>query len=224
MRDWLEDENGTQQEPIPLYPRLANVLGSVTMAAIVAYLEIHHPHPGNDSQASTGRSSAPFSIRADTLCEAIGVNRRTLQIALSCIAVWWRAEELRAGAARSGREFLNSAHTRYGKVKLYSVVGSKSHKCDQTLTFRRNYGRINQALTQAGIERWPETMQQVLITHSLENSTSASSSPVLTLPQIIQESLRIRVRNGWTEERREAQSAKMREIWEIRKKSGWARK
>jgi len=220
---FIEDETPIPP-PIPYYASLCKVLGGATLALVVTYLEIHHPPPNDATRTPAGPSSAPVFVGCDQICEAIGVNRRTLHIALYRMCVWWRNEEARSAALRSGREFLNADHSKFGKVKPYSIVGSRQFTNPQTLTFRRNYGRINQILTQAHIDGWHEPLHFLRNMEAGESDASASSSSLLMLPQIIQESLRIRVRNGWTEARREAQSAKMTEIWEMRKKSGWSRK
>jgi hypothetical protein len=147
-----------------------------------------------------------------------------MHIALYCLCTWWRTEELRSSAARSGREFPNQTHTLHGKIKPYSIVGTRNQKINQTFIIRRNYGRINNILTQAHIDSWQEPTQQALHKYPVEDQPCASASSVRSLAEILEDAVRLGVRNGWTEERRRSQSEIMKGIWEVRKKSGRADK
>jgi hypothetical protein len=154
------------------------------------------------------------------MCGALGVNRRTLHIALYCLGVWWRSEQLRGSAARAGREFSTSDHSRHGKLKPYSIVAARNQKINQTFAIRRNYGRINQILAQAGIDTWQQPASDQVNLYPVQSDISASASSAQDVVQYLEKAVLLGVRNGWTEERRKAQGEKMRQVWEMRKKSG----
>lgn len=206
--------------PLPYFPMLCRALGGATISLVVCYLEIHHSAPQPIPEARAGLRSTPVYVDCDQMCASIGVNRRTLHIALYCLAVWWRSEEMRSSAARAGREFLNQTHTLHGKVKPYSIVGTRDQKINQTFIIRRNFGRINQILTEASIDQWHEPAQQALHKYSVEDQPCAFTHTARELAEILEKASYLGVRNGWTEERKRAQSVIMKAIWERRKKSG----
>jgi hypothetical protein len=136
------------------------------------------------------------------------------------LSTFWLTEEARSAAARSGREFSNPNHSRYGKIKPYSTVGSKHQGTNQRWAIRRNYGRINNILAQAGIGLWQLPADEPLKTYPLEIDISDSERSAQDVVQYLEKAVLLGVRNGWTEERRTRQAEKMKAVWEMRKKSG----
>lgn len=137
--------------PLPYFPQLCRVLGGVTIAIVLTYLEIHHSAPESDSPASAGLRNPPIYLDCDQACMDLGVSRRTLHVSLCCISTWWRSEEERSRAARAGREFLNPDHTRYGRLKFYSATGAKTWRPGTIIRLRRNFGHLAKLLQNAGI-------------------------------------------------------------------------
>jgi hypothetical protein len=138
-------------EPLPYFPALCRLLSGVTISLVVCYLEIHHPAPEPDLQSFTGHQNPPIFLDCDQACEDLGVSRRTLHVSLCCLSTWWSSELERQRAARASREFLNPDHSRYGRLKFYSVTGSKTLRPGTVIQIRRNYGHLAKLLQDAGI-------------------------------------------------------------------------
>jgi hypothetical protein len=85
------------------------------------------------------------------MADELAVNRRTLGLALMCVCTWWETEVKRIGAVRAGREFLNLKHSRFPRIKLYSLVAAREWKSLRTLTLRRNDPQLMRVLTGAGV-------------------------------------------------------------------------
>ena len=147
-------------EPLPYYAGLAKVLHGPTLALVLTYLEFHHPPPQDPSKppsSPSNASSAPaVVIDCDVVSAALGVSRRTLHIAFSCLGCWWSSEEDQARAARAGREFLNPNHslkpTGHDPVKCYSFTGFKAYTLPhRKLAIRRNFSKLRSVLVLAHI-------------------------------------------------------------------------
>lgn len=172
-------------EPIPYYAGLAKVLHGPTLALTLTYLEWHHPAPQGSPEGIPGPDNAPVIIDCDEVSAALGVSRRTLHIALSCLGRCWSAEEDRVRAARAGREFLNPAHSLkpsgHDPVKCYSFTGPRSYSRPQILAMRRNHGKLSSILSQAGI-----IADQPQIPANCGTSATVSTVPSLpSLPDIL---------------------------------------
>jgi hypothetical protein len=134
--------------PLPYHPNLTRALRSGTAALVLTYLEIYCPTP-QDSSDSFLRGSV--TVHLDQISEDLQISRRTLFTTLCILAARWRSEEARGRAARAGREFLNSAHTRYGKTKVYSITGAVGYIPHTIVHLRRNFPLISYTLKTAGI-------------------------------------------------------------------------
>ena len=169
-------------DPLPYFPDLAKTLHGPTLALVLTYLEFHHPTPAGAAGLNSSLSSAPITLDCDQACADLGISRRTLHIALSCLGCWWSTEEARSRAARAGREFLNLAHSLPPKghdpVKIYSVTGSKAWQTHRSLAVRRNYSKLASILAQARII--PDQSHLVA-----NGDTCAPSSTVSYLPHIL---------------------------------------
>ncbi len=133
---------------LPYHPNLKRELQSVTGALVLIYLEIHHPAP-RDSNGTI--VAAPVTLDLDAVAADLQVSRRTLLVNLSILCAWWPTEEARSRAARSGREFLNPDHTRYGRWKFYSATGPKTWRPGTIIQLRRNFAHLTKLLQDAGI-------------------------------------------------------------------------
>jgi hypothetical protein len=136
---------------LPYFPALGRALGGVTISLVVCYLEIHHRASTPDPEACRGVRNAPIHLDCDQACEDLGISRRTLHICLCCVSTWWKTEEERSRAARAGREFMNPIHSRYGRMKVYSVTGSKTWRPGTIIQLRRNVTHLKNLLQNAGI-------------------------------------------------------------------------
>jgi hypothetical protein len=124
-------------------PNLKRELRSCQAAIIVSYLETYFPRP----QDAQGRpSSAPVTLLLDRISRDLQISRRTLLVTLSILATWWGTEAERSAAARTGREFLNPAHSLHGKLKPYSLTGRKRAQWGVTWHLRRNWPVLNRLL------------------------------------------------------------------------------
>jgi hypothetical protein len=231
MKAALEVDSFDENQDIailPYHPRLSKVLGGATLALVVTYLEIHHRTPIDNSEASTGRSNGPVHVSCDAMCTALGVNRRTLMIALYNLCTWWRSDQERSAASRAGREFLNPNHSFRGKVKPYSIIGSKQYTTSQTLAFHRNPPRISQIIRQAGIPPIDQPTLELTNIIVLESAISATEGTAHILKEIMEKAMKIGVRNGWTDERRKRASEQKKAYHaakrEMREKSGCTNK
>jgi hypothetical protein len=190
-------------EPIPYYAGLAKVLHGPTLALVLTYLEWYHPAPQDSPDGHPGIENAPVTIDCDQVSAALGVSRRTLHIALSCLGACRSSEEARVRAARVGREFLNTAHSLkpsgHDPVKCYSFTGPRSYSRPQILAMRRNHGKLASVLAKAGI-----IPEQFPIPSNVDSSTSSRS--VRSLPLILKGVLpnwRDRRSDRWDRWRRE---------------------
>ena len=169
-------------EPLPYCPSLAKTLHGPTLALVLTYLEIHHPAQQEPKSGNSALKDAPLIIDCDIVCDALGVSRRTLHIAFSCLGCWWSTEDDRGRAARAGREFLNPKHSLgpsgHDPVKIYSVTGSKAWQTHRSLAVRRNYSKLASILAQARII--PDQSHLVA-----NGDTCAPSSTVSYLPHIL---------------------------------------
>ena len=52
---------------------------------------------------------------------------------------------------RAGREFLNQKHSRFPKLKLYSIVADREWRALTTLTLRRNWPMLEKTLAECGV-------------------------------------------------------------------------
>ncbi|MDE2101020.1 MAG: hypothetical protein KGL39_27485 [Patescibacteria group bacterium] len=121
--------------PIPYYPELKKLVPNVTSAILVAYFEMRFPAP---QDALTRIASLPVTVPLDTVADALQISRRTLGQALCAICRVFPSEDRRSGAARVAREFLMPNHTRFGKIKLYSMICSGYITRVRTIILRRN--------------------------------------------------------------------------------------
>jgi hypothetical protein len=137
--------------PLPFFPALGKLLSGVTISIVVCYLEIHHPAPASDFQSFAGHANPPIYLDCDRAAAELGVSRRTLHLSLCCIGTWYRVEGERERSARAGREFLNPLHTRHGKIKPYSITGSKAWRIHRILAIRRNLPHLHRVLAEAGL-------------------------------------------------------------------------
>lgn len=133
---------------LPYHPGLKRQLQSVTAALVLTYLEIHHPAPRNPDGTILTPS---VTLDLDAVAADLEVSRRTLCVNLSVLCAWWPTEEARCCAARSGREFINPSHSRYGRLKFYSATGSRTWRPGTIIQLRRNYGHLKILLQNAGI-------------------------------------------------------------------------
>jgi hypothetical protein len=145
-RDYPALPSGLQ--PLPYHPNLKRELQSVTSALVLTYLEIYNP-PSQD--ASGALLSAPVTLHLDKISQDLQISRRTLFTTLCVLAARWKSEEARARAARAGREFLNSEHSRYGKIKHYSITGAIGYIPHTIVQLRRNFPLLSYTLKTAGI-------------------------------------------------------------------------
>ena len=186
-------------EPLPYYAGLAKVLHGPTLALVLTYLEFHHPAPQDPPESYPGAQERPVMLDCDMACQALGISRRTLHIALCCLGCWWGTEESRVRAARVDREFLNPSHhgppKGHDPVKPYSVTGTKAWSESRSLTIRRNLPKLQSILVQAGIiEPYAKHINPL----SQDLSDCARVQTVSTLPQILRSVL-----PNWSDRRAE---------------------
>jgi hypothetical protein len=133
---------------VPYWPALKTAVGSVNAALVVTYLEMHYPSPPPEPGHRYG---LPVTVDFARMADDLAVDRRTLGLALMCVCTWWETEVKRIGAVRAGREFLNLKHSRFPRLKLYSIVADREWKSLRMLTLRRNDPQIAKTLADAGI-------------------------------------------------------------------------
>jgi hypothetical protein len=90
---------------------------------------------------------------------------------------------------RAGREFLNLKHSRWPRVKLYSIVAARNWRSLRTLTLRRNWPLLTKTLADAGITSLcavpdPPPLPHPLPRQDLEKY-SVQPSVLDSLPQIL---------------------------------------
>jgi hypothetical protein len=133
---------------LPYWPAIKVAVGSVTAALVVAYLEARYPSPPPEPRKHYG---LPVTVDFARMADELAVDRRTLGLALLCVSTWWESEIRRVGAARNGREFVNHAHRRWPRLKLYSIVAEREWKSLETVALRRNWPLLTKTLADAGI-------------------------------------------------------------------------
>ena len=173
-------------EPLPYWASLAKVLHGPTLALVLTYLEFHYPAPQDPSESHSRASEQPVVIDCDRVCADLGVSRRTLHIAFSCLGTCWSTEEERGRVARAGREFINPAHSLapqgHDPVKIYSFTGSKRYTSPaRSLLIRRNLPKLANVLTIAGLTQLP--LSELQLTAKID--VCAPSSTVNTLPGLL---------------------------------------
>jgi hypothetical protein len=186
-------------DPLPYFPTLAKVLHGPTISLVMTYLEIYHQSPQDSvdrlPECSPGASDAPFTIDCDTVSEHLGISRRTLHIALTCLGCWWSTEDARSRAARAGREFINPNHslgpTAHDPVKIYSVTGNRQYSRPQVLIMRRSLPKLASVLANAGLHTSSNHF-------TAKDDICAPSSSVLSLPQIL-----LKMLPDWSDRRAE---------------------
>lgn len=151
-RDYPKSPSSLPQ--LPYYPNLKRELRSVTGAIILTYLEIYYPPP-QDESGSVLRASV--SIHLDRISEDLQISRRTLYTALCVLAARWRNEEARSAAGRTGREFLNPAHTINGRYKPYSITGAIGYIPHTIVQLRRNFPLLKAVLQNAEITTFAQS-------------------------------------------------------------------
>jgi hypothetical protein len=93
----------------------------------------------------------PVEVNFTQMADDLAIDRRTLGLAFLCVSTWFRTEKERLGAVRAGREFLNQKHSRFPKLKLYSIVADREWRALQTLTLRRNWPMLDKTLAECGV-------------------------------------------------------------------------
>jgi hypothetical protein len=216
-------------EPIPYHAALCRVLGGVTISIVLVYLEIHHSPQDLDPDAQPARAglrTPPVSLDCDQACQDLGVSRRTLHTALESLGVWWRTEQQRSGAARSGRDFIHSGRSfpasTHTIVRPYAIVGSRKHNQPRTLVIHRNQTRLNQILVDAGLlecRNWAANSDTCV-------STSVADSPSDVLENVLGlGAVKRGIAWGWSQKRVLEHSERMTRIWAERreKASKWVK-
>ena len=112
-------------------PSLKQAVRSVNAALVVTYLEMKYPSPLPEPPRRYG---LPVEVNFAQMAENLAVDRRTLGLAFWCVSAWFRTEKERLGAVRARREFLHQKHSRFPKLKLYSIVADREWRALQTLT------------------------------------------------------------------------------------------
>jgi hypothetical protein len=148
------DASHTQQDSqstqigVPYWPALKSAVGSVSAALVVTYLEMKYASPAPEPGRRYG---LPVDVNFAQMADVLAIDRRTLGLAFLCVSTWFRTEKERLGAVRAGREFLNQKHSRFPKLKLYSIVADREWRALQTLTLRRNWPMLDKTLAECGV-------------------------------------------------------------------------
>jgi hypothetical protein len=147
--------------------------------------ELFYPaptHPGGRGRPP--HVSEPVLVPLDNLVGHLGIGHRNILVPLSLICTWWRSPLARQRAAHSGREFLNPAHSRYGKTKPYSITGPKTRSPGSAFTLRRNL--LHPAFPEIRHLQaaYPQLFQSLQAASSLHPDRQATPLPPLTpVPQ-----------------------------------------
>ena len=224
----LGRELSTGFPPIPYIPQLCRVLGGVTIAVVFTYLEIHHsppePHPAAQP-AHAGLRMPPVALDCDQACDDLGVSRRTLNIALEGLSVWWGSEAKRSMASRAGRDFFATSPSfsvlAPTSIRPYACVGSRAFQFPRTIAIHRNPQRIRQILVNSGLISTPQTTNELLP----ETETAVTSRSTDTVPAILESALGLSPQKrglawGWSQERVREHSARMTRLWAERRENG----
>jgi hypothetical protein len=161
-------------------------VGSVTAALAISYLEMRYPSPPPEPGRRYG---VPVTVDFARMADELAMDRRTCGLALLCISTWYASEIQRIGAVRTGREFLSLKHSRWPKMKLYSLVAAREWKSLRTLTLRKNWPLLTKTLADAGITSLcampsPSVLSPALRRQELEKF-AASPSPLSGLTEIL---------------------------------------
>ena len=214
-------------EPIPYIPQLCRVLGGVTIAIVFTYLEIHHSPPDVDPDAKTphaGLRIAPVTLDCDQACADLGVSRRTLNIALEGLSVWWGSEAKRSMASRAGRDFFATSPSfsvlAPTSIRPYACVGSRAFQFPRTIAIHRNPQRIRQILVNSGLISTPQTTNELLP----ENETAVTSRSTGSASDVLANVLGLApvkrgIAWGWSQERAREHSARMTRLWAERREN-----
>jgi hypothetical protein len=183
----------------------SSAVGSVNAALVVTYLEMRNPSP---SPEPGRRYGLPVTVNFARMADELAVDRRTLGLAFMCISTWYGSEMQRIGAVRAGREFVNQKHSRFPRLKLYSIVAEREWKSLRTLTLRRNTPLLTKTLADAGITSLcavpaPLPLQRVLPRQDLEKYAD-SASPFASLPEILMRGVEL------TQDRRKTRYIRLR--------------
>lgn len=173
-------------EPLPYCASLAKTLRGPTIALVLTYLEINHRAQQDPIQGNSSFLDAPITIDCDIVCDALGISRRTLHIAINCLGCCWGSEADRGRAARSGREFLNPNHSLkpqgHDPVKIYSFTGFRAYTLvHRILAMRRNHSKLADVLLRSGLLAQTPCREK--------DEICATRSTARTLPEILQRSL-----------------------------------
>jgi hypothetical protein len=159
----------------------------VNAALVITYLEMHHPSPPPESGRRYG---LPVEVNFARMADELAVDRRTLGIALLCVSTWFEDERVRLGAVRAGREFLNLKHSRFAKLKLYSIVAPRAWRSLETLTLRRNWPQLTRTLEECRVtpnvsHETPCGKTAAVLPRLIEHFAAARPSSLQTLPEIL---------------------------------------
>ena len=183
-------------DPLPMFPGIIRQLRGPTNAMVLTYLEMVHPSP---QDAKGAHLNLPVTIDCDYAARDLQISRRTLHIALHCLATWFLTEERRGRAERVGRAFINESHSQQGTIKPYSVVGPSVIRLPHILLhIKRNWPRINAILHTAGLndlqyEQFPSDLSANPLTAKI-----AIGAPSSSLSDVLQ-----RVMPAWGDRRAE---------------------
>jgi hypothetical protein len=133
---------------VPYWPALKTAVSSVSAALVMTYLEMKYPSPLPELPRRYG---LPVDVNFAQMANDLAIDRRTLGLAFLCVSTWFRTEKERLGAVCAGREFLNQKHSRFPKLKLYSIVADREWRALQTLTLRRNWPMLEKTLAECGV-------------------------------------------------------------------------
>jgi hypothetical protein len=187
------DEESTI-DPLPLFPGIVRQLRGPTNAMVLTYLEMVHPAPQDSNGAYL---TLPVTIDCDCAARDLQISRRTLHIALHCLATWFLTEERRGRAERAGRAFINESHSQQGTIKPYSIVGPSVIRLPHiVLKIKRNWPRINAIFHTAGLDDLQYQRFSSDLSANPLTTEMAIYAPSLSLPAILQ-----RVMPNWGDRR-----------------------
>jgi hypothetical protein len=171
---------------LPYWPRLKGTVGSVNAALAVSFLETHYPSPPPELGRRYG---LPVEVDFARMAEELAVDNRTLGLAFMCVSTWFESERQRLGSVRAGREFVNLKHSRFPRIKLYSIVAEREWKSLRTLTLRRNWPLLTKTLADCGITNICAVPSSSSVPRDLPrqdlDKLAASPSPFASLPEIL---------------------------------------
>jgi len=171
---------------VPYWPALKQAVGSANAALVVAYLEMRYPSPAPESGRRYG---LPVTVDFMRMADELAIDRRTLGLALLCVSTWYGTQIKRVSAVRAGREFVNLQHSRFPRLKLYSIVAAREWKSLRALTLRRNWPQLAKTLAECGLTSsyatpCPSSKLPLLPCQDLEK-LGEKLSPFSSLPEIL---------------------------------------